>query len=110
MISERQVLNNYNVSKEVTLLDVVSAIGSGQAEVIDYFNHTFHLISSSVTTGSTILIQSSLDGTNWNTLSTNVISTNGVLEVSYSGKYKYLRANLFTYTDGTYSVFLISGN
>ena len=110
MKTERQVFNDYYVPQKVTILNGVTAVGSAQTNPENYSKFTFHIISEAVTTGATILIQSSLDGTNWVDLSSDTIASNGAIEHQFTGKYTYLRANVSSYTDGTYSVLMIAGN
>lgn len=96
---------------EQTLLDAVTATGaSSDVDVRNYSKITIHIIASSVATGATVDIEHSLDGTNYYEVSTNSISSNGVTEVTIDAKYKYVRANISSRTDGTYSVLLLAGN
>lgn len=74
---------------------------------------TFHIIATNVSSGAVLEIQSSLDNSNWVTIntSTKTIATTGNTEVTSTGKkYKYARANISSYTDGTYTVTLFGGN
>lgn len=63
------------------------------------------ILSATVTTGGTMLIQGSHDGTNWATLLSQAVSASGLLTGTIAGPFKYYRANLSARTDGTYSVF-----
>ena len=94
------------------LLNAVTAVGaSDSVDVSSYNKLTFHIIATSVTTGATIKIQHSLDGTNWVDVSTTNVSASGNTEVAFSDvKYKYVRANVTSYTDGTFTVTMIAGN
>jgi len=92
-----------------TLLNAVTSTGTS-----DYLdcsinkNITFQIIAASVSTGGTVDIEASLDGTNYGVISTNAISGNGSTFFTISQKvYKYLRANLSARTDGTYTVKVI---
>ncbi len=107
-IINQALLNTINV----TLLSAVTATGASVATDVSNFNKlTFHIIASSVTTGGTMKIQHSIDGTNYVDVAEETISANGVKEVAVSDKkYRYVRANLTARTDGTYSVLLFGGN
>lgn len=98
----------YNAS----ILDGVTTTGASSAyDCTNYSMITFQIIAASVTTGGTMLIQSSLDGTNWGTISTTAVSANGSTIVSISQeKHRWIRANLSARTDGTYTVHMIRGN
>lgn len=91
-----------------TILNAVTATGaSTDYDVYRWKDKTFYIVASSVTTGGTVLIQTSPDGTNWSTISTNAITANGTTEVSITGMFhRYIRANLSARTDGTYTVIM----
>ena len=95
-----------------TLLDAVTGTGAS-TPIIDVSNfrcHTFHIIAASVSTGGTMDIEHSLNGTNWVKVNTTAISETGNTEFSVSRKqYKFIRANLSARTDGTYTVIMING-
>lgn len=95
----------------VTNLEV-SASTSGDAIDVSYFhNYTVHIISSGVTTGATVTIEHSLDGTNWVIISTEVIASDEVTEYTYTNQaYKYLRTRVSDYSDGTYTTLVFAGN
>ena len=89
----------------VTTLSAVTSTGAGSA--VDAGNASqsvWQITSASVTTGGTVLVQGSLDGTNWYTLSTTAVSTNTTTGVVVSSTHTYLRANVSARTDGTYTV------
>ncbi len=124
----RQILGGYNTGNdaidvtetnpsqlltlEQTLLDAVTASGaSANVDLRNYNKTTIHIIASSVSSGATVDIEHSLDGTNYHEVATTTISSDGVTEVVVEDrKYKYVRANISSYTDGTYSVLLLAGN
>lgn len=106
-------LDTYNFTiPAVTLLDGVTATGASDAQdVSSYDKKTFHVVASSVSTGGTVKIQTSLDNTNWVDLHEESITANGTTEIAVNGyKHKYIRANLTARTDGTYTVIMIAGN
>jgi hypothetical protein len=98
-------------TQEVVHLNAVTATGaSALVDISNYNKINFHITSSGVTTGGTMLIQSSLDGTNFVTIHTETITTNTTVGISFEGKWKFIRANLSARTDGTYTVRHIAGN
>lgn len=125
----RQVLAGYNLALNgfdtnqvnqallnrlgpITNLNAVTSTGAGTSlDISNYHNITTHIVASSVTSGATIDIQHSLDGTNWANISQNIITENGVTEVVMENKaYKYLRTNATSYLDGTYTTQVYCGN
>lgn len=90
---------------------VLSAVvATGESDQIDSMGHTVYtlvVIASVVTTGGTVKLQGSPDGTNWVDLASRAVSANGVTEDSVSDKYfPFLRANVTARTDGTYDVYV----
>lgn len=97
---------------QTTLLDGV--ITTGASSALQEPNATFktaYVIASGVTTGGTVLIQTSPDNTNWATIATVTVSASGASEVAIVGLlHRYIRANLSARTDGTYTVILGYGS
>jgi hypothetical protein len=105
------------------LLDAVTATGaSTDVNVLDKSRLTIVAYASSVTTGGTLKIQGSPDGTNYADLATFADgNTTGATsqDITADGTYvftlpstlaiKYIRANLSARTDGTYTVYLYGG-
>lgn len=100
------------ISGPTTLLDAVTANGASPAKnVQDYHNHTFLIIATNVTTGAHVLIEASLDGTNWVTITNHSIVANGNYYTAISDQqWHYVRASVADRTDGTYTVQEESGN
>ena len=96
---------------EATLLSSVTAVGSGTAlNVLDFDKFTIHVTSTSVTSGGTVIIQSSNDGTNYATIATLTITSDMTNEIAIERRtYKYLKASITSRTDGTYTVTLVGG-
>jgi hypothetical protein len=100
----------------ITNLNGVTATGAGTSvDVSNYHNITFQIVASSVTSGATITIEHSLDGTNWATLNTSTISASGVSEYRVSEvAYKYVRTNVIEYNDLSqterYTTYIYAGN
>ena len=92
-------------SAKDTLLNGVTTTGASSAISGNGFSKIgFQITAASVSTGGTVLIQASNDGTNWGTLNTTSISGNGTTLVHIAEKWAFLRANLSARTDGTYTV------
>lgn len=90
-----------------TLLDEVTANGSGTAAqgLQSCLNFNFWIVAASVTTGATVTIEASPDGSNWSTLHTEAITADGVTGPIYApGRLDQVRANVTARTDGTYTV------
>ena len=91
-----------------TMLSAVGATGASS----DYYTgdcetKTIYIVATSVSSGATVAIQTSYDGTNYATISTQTIAASGVTEVAIVGLYhKFIRANVTVWTDGAYSVYL----
>jgi len=99
------------LTNEQTLLDAVTATGASSSyNVLNYNKITFYYIASSTSTGATIKIQSSPDDSNWYDEDTEAISADGTTQFTIDGKRKYVRANVTSRTDGTYSVKMVAGN
>jgi hypothetical protein len=97
----------YKNSSNNTLLSAVTATGAGAVKdlglrTLDGIR--WWILASAVTTGGTVKIQVSNDGTNWADAATQAVSANGLLTGTVSGPFRYLRANLSARTDGTYTV------
>jgi hypothetical protein len=98
-------------SKAFTLLSGVVATGAGTAQDTGKFTRfTAQIIATSVTTGGTMAIQGSLDGTNWGNISSTAVSANGSTMVNFEGAYPQVRGNLTARTDGTYTVLLTAAS
>lgn len=95
----------------VTNLSAVTATGAGTAIDMSNFNKiTVQYTASSVTTGGTVKLQGSIGGTNWYDLDTESITANGTTYGSVNGKHKFVRTNVTTRTDGTYTTIIFGGN
>ena len=89
----------------VTNLNAVTSTGAGSSiNAAAGDGSTWAIIASSVSSGGTVLIQGSLDGTNWATLSTTSVGANGTTGVAITGRWSFLRANVSARTDGTFTV------
>jgi hypothetical protein len=80
----------------ITLLSAVSATGASTAVQVDTGQPAFLQVSG--ITSATVVLQGSLDGTNWSTLS-SALTANGIITVQNAPK--YLRANCTVYVSGT---------
>lgn len=111
---------------QVTLLSAVTATGASVAVAGNNYNKaTIVITASAVTTGGTMTIDGSYDNTNFGkypipttvvsagiALANNIltISANGTYIIPIEGKIPYLRANVVSRTDGTYTASVILGN
>lgn len=101
------------LTQEAVDLNAVTTTGAGSAYDVSQFNKiTYHIVTTSVSTGGTVRLESSLDGTNYYTTVAEVMyTTSKTHEVNINDvKYKYLRANVSARTDGTVTVRHIAGN
>lgn len=97
--------------KGATLLDGVTATGAGTAEtgLEQCTNLTFFIIATSVTTGGTVAIEVSPDGTNWFTAHSETVAATGNIGPIYMpGRCDQVRANVTARTDGTYTVKMLA--
>jgi hypothetical protein len=96
----------------ITMLNAATATGaSTEVDVSNYKNVCIHIISSSVTSGATITVEHSLDGTNYATLSTTIVSANGTIQVDITEQaMKFIRTTITARTDGTFTTLLFAGN
>jgi len=89
----------------VTNLNAVVTTATGDAvEGSTGDGSSWVITGASVTTGGTVLIEGSLDGTTWATLSTTSVGATGSTAVSVTGRWAWLRARVSARTDGTFTV------
>lgn len=94
----------FAVNAATTDLSAVTATGAGAGvQAPDARYSIWQVTASSVTSGGTVLIQGSLDGTNYYTVSTVTVSANGTQHVVVANAHPYLRSNVSARTDGTYT-------
>jgi len=97
----------------VTNLDDVVANTTGTTvEVSNYHNFTIHVIvSGSTTTGATVSIEHSLNGSDWVEIDREDVIADGITELAISQQaYRYLRTVVSDYIDGTYTTLIYAGN
>lgn len=104
-----------NTSGDVaTLLSAVTESGASDwQDTSDYSMVTFEIQASSVSTGMTYKIEEAFadDETSPAYVYTDTVTADGKTSVSINGfKHPYLRFNISSYTDGTYTVKMIAGN
>lgn len=89
-----------------TMLDAVETAGAGaEVDTNKYDSATIHVQASEVTSGGIVLIQTTLDSSNWATVDTHAITADGTYEtVIDRQRYRGVRANLSARTDGIYTV------
>lgn len=88
-------------------LNAVVATGAGATEnTHGHFELTITIIATSVTTGATIDLEGSPDGTNWVQLTTRNVTADGNTADITTGAHRFFRANVTARTDGTYTVWI----
>jgi hypothetical protein len=85
-----------SLTTPVTLLSAVVATGASKAVQADAGQPAFLQVSG--ITSATVVLQGSLDGTNWSTIGT-ALTADGLVTVANAPK--YLRANCTVYVTGT---------
>ena len=87
-------------------LTTVVATGAGTAiDCRKNTGSTWVVVASGVTSGGTVKIQGSLDGTNnWYDVATISVTATGASVSTVDAPHPFLRANLTARTDGTYTV------
>ena len=80
----------------ITILNAVVATGASSVVQADAGQPAFLQVSG--ITSATVVLQGSLDGTNWSTLGT-ALTADGLITVANAPK--YLRANCTVYVTGT---------
>jgi hypothetical protein len=85
-----------SLTSPVTLLSAVSATGASKAVQADAGQPAFLQVSG--ITSATVVLQGSLDGTNWSTIGT-ALTADGLVTVANAPK--YLRANCTVFVTGT---------
>jgi len=128
----RQIIKGYNPTSDtiettqtnqatLNRLGPVTNLGPGAAlagagsavDVSNFHNITFHIIATTVTVGAIITIQHSLDGTagTWSNISSTNVTTDGVTEITLSNvAYRYVRTNITSIVDGSYTTKIYAGN
>ena len=85
-----------SLSSASTLLSGVTAAGASKAVQVDAGAPAFLQVNG--ITSATVVLQGSLDGTNWSTLG-SALTADGLVTVANAPK--YLRANCTVYVTGT---------
>jgi len=85
-----------SLSSASTLLSGVTAAGASKAVQVDAGTPAFLQVNG--ITSATVVLQGSLDGTNWSTLGSS-LTADGLVTVANAPK--YLRANCTVYVSGT---------
>lgn len=85
-----------SLSAPITLLNAVSASGASRAVQCDAGLPAFMQVNG--ITSATVVLQGSIDGSNWSTLG-SALTADGLVTITNAPK--YLRANCTTYVSGT---------
>jgi len=75
----------------------------GSIDVHVYAPSTYSLVTTvaSIATNVVVELQGSIDNTNWTTIATATITTNGTSHQTGTGAFKYVRPNFISETGGT---------
>ena len=85
-----------SLSAAKTLLNAVTATGASSAVQVDGGQPVFLQVNG--ITSATVVLQGSLDGTNWSTLG-SALTADGLITIANAPK--YVRANCTVYVSGT---------
>jgi hypothetical protein len=85
-----------SLSTPRTLLNAVTATGASSAVQVDGGQPLFLQVNG--ITSATVVLQGSLDGTNWSTLG-SALTADGLITIANAPK--YVRANCTVYVSGT---------
>jgi hypothetical protein len=97
---------SYQALQEETLLALATGTGSDKEPLTQRCKGwNFIFTAASVTSGATIEIQAFFGSSGWVTIHTETITADGItIAQSENGVFKKLRANITSYTDGSYNV------
>ncbi len=93
-----------------SLFEVVAVQSGARFKVDEHGGTAMASIADNVTSGGTLLLQTSDNGTSWTTRATRVIAANGIFVDVYSlpaGTVVWARARLSVRTDGTFSAYIL---
>ncbi len=94
-----------------SLFEVVAVQSGARFKVDQHKSTAMASVAENVTSGGTMLLQTSPDGAAWTTRKTRVIAANGVFTDRYyrpdEGTVVWARARLTVRTDGTFSAYII---
>ena len=88
-----------SLTTAITLLNAVSASGASRSVQCDAGSPAFMQVNG--ITSATVVLQGSIDGSNWATLG-SALTADGLVTVANAPM--YLRANCITYVSGTITV------
>jgi len=91
---------------------LTNATSTGASPVLDTNGRskiTMIVIATNVSSGATIALEGSPDGTNWYTIGSINVTANGTSYLSKNEAHPKIRANITSRTDGTYNVYLYAG-
>ncbi|MHC1572161.1 MAG: hypothetical protein ACXQTL_05375 [Methanosarcinales archaeon] len=94
----------------IKVLDAVTSTGASSAYSTNGRGKiTMIVIASNVSTGATIALEGSADGSNWYTIDSVNVTSNGTSYLSKNEAHPMIRANVTSRTDGKYTVYLYAG-
>ena len=105
-----RMIREYIKDTEATLYEA-TALGAGTAlPAKQYTLFTFEIIATGATVDASVAIQASLDGVNWVTYDTFVLTEAGnQMYTITNGKFSYVIANIIAYVAGTITVLSLFG-
>ncbi len=98
--------------RELALLEGANTASAGSAvSVENQKGWTFLVVATGVTTGATVQIQAKVNG-EWQAIHEEVVTASGTSDPirDEHGHYHSLRAEITSYTDGTYDVEAVGTN
>lgn len=95
-----------------TLLNAATSVSTGTpVGYPDAKNWNFYIVSSSVTSGATLKIRGSHDGTSWVDISSTTVTTNTGMPIQITNQHWPQLVGVITArTDGTYTVYATGGD
>ena len=99
-----------NFSDVRVMLDAVTSDTVGNSLENFHSKILVNVIASSVSSGAIVSLDGSLDASNWIELDSLNVSGNGVFELFSEKPYRYLRAVVSSYSDGSYTVKVRNSN
>jgi len=94
----------------VKVLDGVESTGASSAYNTNGRGKiTMIVVASGVTSGATVALEGSADGSSWYTIGSINVTANGAFYISKNEAHPMIRANITSRTDGKYIVYLYAG-
>ncbi|RLJ01773.1 MAG: hypothetical protein DRP11_03890 [Candidatus Aenigmatarchaeota archaeon] len=91
---------------------LTNAENTGASPVLDTNGRsklTMIVVATNVSSGATVALEGSPDGTNWYTIGSINVTASGTSYLSKNEAHPMIRANITSRTDGKYTVYLYAG-